>query len=153
MSVTKTLVAIRVRVSTVEQETARQVSETHAYTDGKNYEVVEVCEETIPGSAEDGERHRLRPVEELARADEIEQVFVHEVSRRAHRNTLHAVSHDWAPMHSISRRERYFHCAASNRVGLDHSWLPRRCLRQREPEDLWCATGPYRVAVEGLCFP
>jgi DNA invertase Pin-like site-specific DNA recombinase len=47
MSVTKTPVAILVRVSTVKQETARQVSELRAYADTKNYEVVEVCEETI----------------------------------------------------------------------------------------------------------
>ena len=44
-------VAILVRVSTAKQETARQISELRHYANGKGYEVLEVCEETISGSA------------------------------------------------------------------------------------------------------
>jgi predicted site-specific integrase-resolvase len=44
-------VVILVRVSTAKQETARQISELRQYADGKGYEVLEVCEETISGSA------------------------------------------------------------------------------------------------------
>jgi DNA invertase Pin-like site-specific DNA recombinase len=67
---------------------ARQVSELQAYAEAKNYEVVEVCEEMISGSAEDDERHGLRRVEELARAGKIEKVLVHEISRLARRNSV-----------------------------------------------------------------
>jgi DNA invertase Pin-like site-specific DNA recombinase len=84
----KTPVAILVRVSTVKQETARQVSELQAYAESKNYEVVEICEETISGTVEDGERHGLRRVEELARAGKIMKVLVHEISRVARRNSV-----------------------------------------------------------------
>jgi DNA invertase Pin-like site-specific DNA recombinase len=49
-------VAILVRVSTAKQETARQISELRQYADGKGYEVLEVCEETISGTAGDDER-------------------------------------------------------------------------------------------------
>lgn len=62
----KTPVAILVRVSTVKQETTRQVSELKSYAEAKHYAVVEVCEETISGTAENGQRHGLRRVEELA---------------------------------------------------------------------------------------
>jgi DNA invertase Pin-like site-specific DNA recombinase len=88
MGITKTPVAILVRVSTVKQETARQVSELRAYAEAKNYEVVEVCQETISGSAGNGERHGLHRVEELARAGKIKKVLVHEISRLARRNSV-----------------------------------------------------------------
>src|SRR5207253_5775780 len=52
-------VAILVRVSTARQETARQISELRQYADGKGYEVLEVCEETVSGSAGSDERHGL----------------------------------------------------------------------------------------------
>jgi hypothetical protein len=51
-------VVILVRVSTAKQETARQISELRQYADGKGYEVLEVCEETISGSAQEDQRHR-----------------------------------------------------------------------------------------------
>jgi hypothetical protein len=41
MGISKTPVTILVRVSTVKQETARQVSELQAYAENKSYEVVE----------------------------------------------------------------------------------------------------------------
>jgi DNA invertase Pin-like site-specific DNA recombinase len=88
MNNTKRSVAILVRVSTVKQETTRQISELQQYADSKGYEVLEVCEETISGSAEDSLRHGLRRVEELARAGKIQKVLVHEISRIARKNSV-----------------------------------------------------------------
>ena len=45
----KTPVVILVRVNTVKQETASQISELQAYADAKGCEVVETCRETISG--------------------------------------------------------------------------------------------------------
>jgi DNA invertase Pin-like site-specific DNA recombinase len=88
MSKGKTPVAILVRISTVKQETARQVSELRAYAQSKKYNVVAVCHETISGSADNGERHGLRRAEELARDGKIRKVLVHEISRLARRNSV-----------------------------------------------------------------
>src|SRR5438105_9957220 len=81
-------VAILVRVSTAKQETARQISELRQYADGKGYIVLEVCEETISGSADNDERHGLRRAEQLALEGKIKKVLVHEVSRIARRNSV-----------------------------------------------------------------
>ena len=81
-------VAILVRVSTARQETARQISELEQYATGKDFEIVEVCKETISGTAEDGERHGLRRAEQLARDGKIKKVLVHEISRIARRNSV-----------------------------------------------------------------
>src|SRR5205823_1226162 len=81
-------VVILVRVSTVKQETARQISELQQHAAAKGYEVVEVCEEKISGSAQDDDRHGLRRAEELARAGKVKKVLVHEVSRVARRNSV-----------------------------------------------------------------
>src|SRR5258705_584838 len=81
-------VAILVRVSTAKQETACQISELRQYADGKGYEVIEVCQETISGSAEDHERDGLRRAEQLALEGKINKVLVHEVSRIARRNSV-----------------------------------------------------------------
>src|SRR5438552_12257970 len=81
-------VAILVRVSTAKQETARQISELRQYADGKGYEVLEVCEETISGSAQEDQRHGLRRAELLARDGKIKKVLVHEISRIARRNSV-----------------------------------------------------------------
>jgi DNA invertase Pin-like site-specific DNA recombinase len=81
-------VAILVRVSTAKQETARQISELRQYADGKGYEVLEVCEETISGTAGDDERHGLRRAAQLARDGHIKKVLVHEISRIARRNSV-----------------------------------------------------------------
>jgi DNA invertase Pin-like site-specific DNA recombinase len=84
----RTPVAILVRVSTLKQETERQISELQAYADTKDYEVVEVCRETISGRAADDDRHVLRHVEELARQGNIKKVLVHEISRLARKNSV-----------------------------------------------------------------
>ena len=81
-------VAILVRVSTVRQETTRQISELQQYAAAKDYEVVEVCEETISGSAADDERHGLRRAEQLARKGKIKKVLVHEISRIGRKNSV-----------------------------------------------------------------
>jgi DNA invertase Pin-like site-specific DNA recombinase len=81
-------VAILVRVSTAKQETARQISELRQYADGKGYEVLEVCEETVSGSVGNDERHGLRRAEQLARDGKIKKVLVHEISRIARRNSV-----------------------------------------------------------------
>src|SRR5438034_3292796 len=88
MSKAKTPVAILVRVSTIKQETARQVSELRAYAQSKKYNIVAVCHETISGSAENGDRHGLRRAEQLAQAGKIKKVLVHEISRLARRNSV-----------------------------------------------------------------
>jgi DNA invertase Pin-like site-specific DNA recombinase len=84
----KTPVVILVRVSTIKQETERQISELQAYADSKGYKVVEVCRETISGRAEDEDRHGLRHVEDLARSGAIKKVLVHEISRLARKNSV-----------------------------------------------------------------
>src|SRR5450432_2324329 len=83
-----TPVAILVRVSTSEQETNRQVNELTQYAKSKGYAIVEVCKETISGSAADDERDGLRRVEELAAAGKIRKVLVHEISRLGRRNSV-----------------------------------------------------------------
>lgn len=88
MPASKLPVAILVRVSTLKQETDRQVSELKAYADSKGFEVVEVCEEQISGMADESDRHGLHRVEELARTGAIKKVLVHEVSRLARRNSV-----------------------------------------------------------------
>src|SRR6476659_10530068 len=88
MKKSQTPVAILVRVSTAKQEKARQISELRQYADGKGYEVLEVCEETISGSAQEDQRHGLRRAEQLARDGKIKKVLVHEISRIARRNSV-----------------------------------------------------------------
>jgi DNA invertase Pin-like site-specific DNA recombinase len=81
-------VAILVRVSTVKQETARQISELQQYAVSKDYEVLDICQETISGTAGDDRRHGLRRAEQLAREGKIKKVLVHEISRIARRNSV-----------------------------------------------------------------
>jgi DNA invertase Pin-like site-specific DNA recombinase len=88
MSKTKVPVVILVRVSTIKQETQRQISELKAYADRKQYDVVEICRETISGRAHDDERHALRHIEELARLGKVKKVLVHEISRLARKNSV-----------------------------------------------------------------
>jgi DNA invertase Pin-like site-specific DNA recombinase len=81
--------AILVRVSTLKQETHRQVSELEAAAKAKGWSVIEVCEELgVSGRAEESERHGLQRVLALAAAGKIKKVLVHEVSRIARRNSL-----------------------------------------------------------------
>src|SRR5687767_8598023 len=81
-------VVILVRVSTLKQETARQVSELQEYAKRKGYTVVEVCRETLSGRANESERHGLHRAEELALTGKIKKVLVHEVSRLARKNSI-----------------------------------------------------------------
>ena len=84
-------VAILVRVSTAKQETARQISELRQYADGKGYEILEVCEETVSGSAGNDERHGLRRAEQLALEGKIKKVLVHESHASLAETALHTV--------------------------------------------------------------
>ena len=88
MSATNVPVAILVRVSTLQQETDRQVSELTAYATAQGYDVVEVCQEKVSGMADESDRHGLHRVEALARAGAVKKVLVHEVSRLARRNSV-----------------------------------------------------------------
>jgi len=81
-------VVILVRVSTAKQETARQISELQGYADSKNYRVIEVCQETVSGRADESDRQGLNRCEELARAGLVKKVLVHEVSRLARKNSI-----------------------------------------------------------------
>ena len=83
-----TPVAIIVRVSTAKQETARQVSELETLAKSKGWRVVEVCQETISGSAALEDRAGLMRALELAQAGQIKKVLVHEVSRVARRSSV-----------------------------------------------------------------
>ncbi|MBL9178420.1 MAG: recombinase family protein [Verrucomicrobiaceae bacterium] len=80
--------AILVRVSTNKQETKRQTHELRAVAESKGWQVVEVCEETVSGSADRGERPGLARIEELARTGKIKKVLVHEISRVARRPSV-----------------------------------------------------------------
>jgi Resolvase, N terminal domain len=119
-------VAILVRVSTAKQETARQISELRQYADGKDYEVLEVCEETISGSAEDDERHGLHRAAQLARDGHIKKVLVHEISRIARRNSVAHRSRCWPRLHATNPKP---YASASNRV-----WRWRA-------KEAWCLAG------------
>jgi DNA invertase Pin-like site-specific DNA recombinase len=88
MSDTQIPVAILVRVSSLRQETTRQICELQEYAGSKGYRVVEVCEEKVSGCASDNERHGLRRAEQLAQEGKIKKVLVHEVSRVARRNSV-----------------------------------------------------------------
>ena len=81
-------VCILVRVSTVRQETARQVNELRAVAESKGWEVTEVCKETITGRASADERKEWQRVEALAAAGKIKKVLVHEISRLSRRPSL-----------------------------------------------------------------
>ena len=88
MSKANVPVVILVRVSTVKQETDRQISELWAYAKAKGYDVVEICQETVSGNANGDERHGLRRAEALAIEGKVKKVLVHEISRLARRNSV-----------------------------------------------------------------
>ena len=88
MRKTKVPIAILVRVSTVKQETSRQISELRTYAASKGYEIVETCQETVSGNANGDERHGLRRAEALAIEGKVKKVLVHEISRLARRNSV-----------------------------------------------------------------
>ena len=81
-------VAILVRVSTIKQETDRQITELQAYADSKGYKVVEILKETISGKADPNERQGLLRCEELARTGQIKKVLTTEISRVARKCSI-----------------------------------------------------------------
>src|SRR4051812_45099128 len=88
LNIRKIPVAILVRVSTIKQETARQITELKTYADSKGYNVLEICEETVSGRADETERHGLSRCEHLAEQGLIKKVLVHEISRVARKNSV-----------------------------------------------------------------
>ena len=80
--------AILVRVSTIKQETDRQVSELRAAAQANGWTVIETCEETMSGRAEESERSGIQRVLALAEEGKIRKVLVHEVSRVARKNSI-----------------------------------------------------------------
>ena len=88
MSEAEVPVAILVRVSTVKQETQRQISELQDYASYKGYKVIEICREVVSGRADEDSRHALHHVQDLARRGKIKKVLVHEISRLARRNSV-----------------------------------------------------------------
>lgn len=99
-------VAILVRVSTNKQETSRQLHELRAVADSRGWQVVEVCEETVSGSADLEDRTGLQRVEELARSGKIKKVLAHEVSRIARRPS---VAHTFVEMLESCGVSLYWH--------------------------------------------
>jgi DNA invertase Pin-like site-specific DNA recombinase len=81
-------VVILVRVSTSRQETDRQISELKAHAEAKGYCVIEICRETISGSANGDDRHGLRRASALAIEGKVKKVLVHEISRLGRRNSV-----------------------------------------------------------------
>lgn len=78
---------ILVRVSTVRQETDRQINDLKSIVASKGWSVVAVVEEEgVRGSAK--VRPGLDRVVAMARAGEIDKVAVHEVSRVARKNSV-----------------------------------------------------------------
>jgi len=84
----KTPVAILVRVSTIRQETDRQIAELEAYAEHKEYEVMEVCREAVSGRADEDDREGLKRAEALALSGKVRKVLVHEVSRLGRKNSV-----------------------------------------------------------------
>lgn len=79
--------AILVRVSTVRQETDRQISDLRKIVELKGWDVVAVVEEEgVRGSAK--VRPGLDRVVAMARSGDIDKVAVHEVSRVARKNSV-----------------------------------------------------------------
>ena len=95
-------VAIVVRVSTNKQETARQVSELEALAKSKGWNVVEVCRETVSGSANIQDRPALQRVLQLSAEGTIKKVLVHEVSRVARRPSVALTFVEMLEAHCVS---------------------------------------------------
>lgn len=104
----KTQVAILVRVSTDDQNTARQITELRTVADANQWEVVEVIEEAgVSGNS------RTRPgvarALVLAESGQIQKLLVHEISRLA-RNP--AVLHDTVERMCDAKVSIYWHAQA-----------------------------------------
>lgn len=102
-------VAILVRVSTVKQETDRQISELQAYAESRGYEVLEICREVISGKADEDDRHGLKRAEELATSGKVKKVLVHEISRLARKNS---VAHKFVETQEEHGVSLYWHAQA-----------------------------------------
>ncbi len=102
-------VAIIVRVSTNKQETKRQRHELEAVAKSKGWQVVEVCEETVSGSADIQDRPALQRVLQLAAEGKIKKVLVHEVSRVARRPSVALTFVEMLEAHCVSL---YWHAQA-----------------------------------------
>jgi DNA invertase Pin-like site-specific DNA recombinase len=95
-------VAILVRVSTSKQETARQLSELEGHAKSKGWQVVEICQETVSGSADIKDRPALQRILNLAAAGTIKKVLVHEVSRVARRPSVAMTFVEMLEAHCVS---------------------------------------------------
>ena len=90
MVIEKTPVAILVRVSTLRQETDRQMNELESYAASNGYEVVAVLKETISGKANADQREGL--VKQLKQGQSIRntaKITGHAVS------TIQRIKHVW----------------------------------------------------------
>ena len=99
-------VVILVRVSTNKQETSRQSQELKAVAAAKEWEIVEICEETVSGSADLEDRAGLRRVQELVETGKVRKVLVHEVSRLSRRSS---VTHTFVEMLESHGVALYWH--------------------------------------------
>lgn len=100
---------ILVRVSTRQQENARQVSELQAVAAAKGWNVVEVCEEQMSGTKGASERTGLVRVRELVESGKVRKVMVHEVSRVARKNS---VAHEFLEFLDSRGVSLYWHAQA-----------------------------------------
>src|SRR5437660_5736664 len=88
MSKATVTAVILVRVSPLRQQTDGQISELRAYAKTMRYDIIEVCRETVSGTANGDERHGLSRAEALALEGKVKKVLVHEISRLARRNSV-----------------------------------------------------------------
>lgn len=95
-------VAVIVRVSTNKQETQRQKHELEAVAKAKGWQIVEMCEETVSGSADIQDRPALQRVLQLASEGSIKKVLVHEVSRVARRPSVALTFVEMLEAHCVS---------------------------------------------------
>lgn len=95
-------VAVIVRVSTNKQETQRQKHELEAVAKAKGWQIVEMCEETVSGSADIQDRPALQRVLQLAAEGSIKKVLVHEVSRVARRPSVALTFVEMLEAHCVS---------------------------------------------------
>ena len=102
-------VAIIVRVSTNKQETQRQRHELETVANSRGWQIVEVCEETVSGSADIQDRPALQRVLQLAAEGTIKKVLVHEVSRVARRPSVALTFVEMLEAHCVSL---YWHAQA-----------------------------------------
>jgi DNA invertase Pin-like site-specific DNA recombinase len=100
-------VAILVRVSTDEQNNARQIDDLQAVAATNQWEVVEVIEEKVSGV--DRERKGIARALELAESGKIKKLLVHEISRLARHN---AVLHDTVERMCDAKVSVYWHAQA-----------------------------------------